>query len=201
MSTIAPTTSAKLAAFHRFRGAEYIAAPVFGRPNAAAAAKLWICTSGPATEKKRLAPVLQAMSQGIYDFGEEPGAANVVKLAGNFMIASAIEMMAEAFALTEKCGIAPEAAAEFFTSTVFSAPVFKNYAPIVASRSTREVAFPLKLGLKDVNLVLDAADHSRTPMPFADIVHNRLLSAMAKGRGEMDWTALALSVSEDAGLT
>ena len=200
MSTIAPTTSEKLAQFHRLHGAEYIAAPVFGRPAAAAAATLWICTSGPAAEKKRMAPVLQAMSQGIYDFGEAPGAANLVKLAGNFMIASSLEMMGEAFALAEKHGIPRKTVAEFFTSTVFSAPVFQNYAPIIAARNAGEIGFLLKLGHKDVNLVRDAADRSHTPMPFADVLHNRLLSAMAKGRGEMDWTTLALGASEDAGL-
>lgn len=200
MSTIAPTTSENLARYHQARGADYVTAPVFGRPDAAAAAKLWICTSGRKAAKKRLAPVLQAMSQAVYDFGEAPGAANVVKLAGNFMIGAAVEAMGEAFALAEKHGIAREAMAGFITETMFAAPVYRNYAPPIAARKAKEIGFLLRLGLKDVNLVLDAAERSHTPMPFADIVHGRLLAAMAKGRGEMDWTALALGVSEDAGL-
>ncbi|MEQ1880019.1 MAG: NAD(P)-dependent oxidoreductase [Burkholderiales bacterium] len=200
MSTIAASTSQKLANYHLVRGSDYVAAPVFGRPAAAAAAKLWICTSGPKATKKKLAPVLQAMSQGIYDFGEAPGAANVVKLCGNFMIGAAVEAMGEAFALAEKHGVARAAVATFLADTVFAAPVYKNYAPIIAAGKAKDIGFYLRLGLKDFNLVVDAAQRSQTPMPFADIVRGRLLSAMAKGRGEWDWTSLALGAAEDAGL-
>jgi 3-hydroxyisobutyrate dehydrogenase-like beta-hydroxyacid dehydrogenase len=200
MSTIAASTSEKLANYHLARGSEYVAAPVFGRPAAAAAAKLWICTSGPKATKKKLAPVLQAMSQGIYDFGEAPGAANVVKLCGNFLIGVAMEAMGEAFALAEKHGVARDAVAAFLADTVFAAPVYKNYAPIIAAGKAKDIGFYLRLGLKDFNLVVDAAQRSQTPMPFADIVRGRLLSAMAKGRSEWDWTSLALGAAEDAGL-
>ena len=147
-----------------------------------------------------LAPVLQAMGQNTYDFGEQPGAANVVKLCGNFLIGAAMEAMGEAFALAEKHGVSRDDVAAFLADTVFAAPVYRNYAPIIAAGKAKEVGFYLRLGLKDFNLVVDAAQRSQTPMPFADIVRGRLLSAMAKGRGEWDWTSLALGAAEDAGL-
>jgi 3-hydroxyisobutyrate dehydrogenase-like beta-hydroxyacid dehydrogenase len=200
MSTISPVTSEKLAKYHLARGCDYVAAPVFGRPTAAAAGKLWLCMSGPKAAKKKLAPVLQAMGQSVHDFGEAPGAANVVKLAGNFMIAALLETMGEAFALADKNGVSGKDAAAFFAETLFAAPVFRNYAPLIAARETKDVGFFLKLGLKDINLVLDASNRSQTPMPVANIVHRRLVSAMAKGRGDWDWTMLALGVAEDAGL-
>lgn len=200
MSTISATTSDKLSKYHLARGTDYVAAPVFGRPVAAAAAKLWICTSGPKAAKKKLAPLLQAMGQNTYDFGEEPGAANVVKLCGNFLIGAAMEAMGEAFALAEKHGVSRDAVAAFLADTVFAAPAYKNYAPIIAAGKAEEVGFYLRLGLKDFNLVVDAAQRSQTPMPFADIVRGRLLSAMAKGRGDWDWTSLTLGAAEDAGL-
>ena len=200
MSTIGAATSRRLAQQHRSLGSQYVAAPVFGRPNAAAAAKLWICTSGPAAARARVKPLLEAMGQGTYDFGEDEGAANIAKLAGNFMIGCALEAMAEAYALAEKNGLNRQALSDFFTQTLFSAPVYANYGGIVAKKRSDWVGFLLRLALKDMNLVLDSAEASRVPMPFANIVHDRLISAIAKGRAEADWTALTLGASEDAAL-
>ena len=123
MSTIAPETARLLAKKHEEAGSRYLAAPVFGRPEAAAAKKLWICTSGNTEAKAKAKPILEALSQGIFDFGDDPGGANVVKVAGNFMIMASLEVMAEAYTLAEKNGLNRLQVAEFFGSTLFNAPV------------------------------------------------------------------------------
>ena len=123
MSTVSPNTTRKLALWHAEHGSTYLAAPVFGRPEAAAARKLWICISGPTAAKQTVQPVLEALSQGVHDFGEEADAANVVKLAGNFLILSAIEALAEAFALGEKNHVDRGALANFFGQTIFACPI------------------------------------------------------------------------------
>jgi 3-hydroxyisobutyrate dehydrogenase-like beta-hydroxyacid dehydrogenase len=200
MSTISPETSRKLAKLHEQHGSFYLAAPVFGRPDAAAAQKLWICISGPNTAKERVQPVLQALGQGVFDFGEDPGAANIVKLCGNFLILSAMEAMAEALTLAEKNGLDRSAVNDMLTHTLFTAPVYQNYGKMIAEKRHTPAGFRLALGLKDNNLVGDVAEHSTMPMPLQSLLHDRLLAAIAKGRGDMDWSALSLEVLEDAGL-
>ncbi|MFI5176528.1 MAG: NAD(P)-dependent oxidoreductase [Terriglobia bacterium] len=200
MSTISPATARRLSDHHKTFGASYVAAPVFGRPEAAAARKLWICVSGPKAAKERAQTVLGALGQGVFDFGEDPGAANVVKLSGNFLIAAAMEAMAEAFALTEKNGIDRAAVADLFGQTLFACPVYQNYGKAIAQERYSPAGFRLALGLKDVDLVLKTAAAAQMPMPLASLLHDRYITAMAKGRESMDWSALALGVSEDAGL-
>jgi len=199
MSTLSPETSRRLAALHRAHGAEYLAAPVFGRPDAAAARKLWICLSGEAGARTRVKPLLEMMGQGIFEFGDDPGAANVVKLAGNFMIAAAIESMSEAAVLAEKSGIAPEALFGMLGQTIFACPIYQNYGRLIGS-GNYQAGFKLALGYKDMQLTRNEAGRVQVPLPLLDLLHRRLLSGMAKGRGEMDWGALALGAREDAGL-
>lgn len=200
LSTIAPATSKRLAQQHRKYGVDYVAAPVFGRPEAAAAAKLWICVSGPTAARERIRPLLASMGQRTFDFGEEAVAANVVKLCGNFMIASALEGMAEAFALAEKNGVDPAAVAEMLGATLFACPIYQNYGKLINAGKFKDAKFRLVLGLKDVNLALDTAEASAMPLPLASLLRDRLLTSIAKGRSDWDWTALALDVAEDAGL-
>jgi 3-hydroxyisobutyrate dehydrogenase-like beta-hydroxyacid dehydrogenase len=201
LSTILPATSERLAASHAKHGVAYVAAPVFGRPEAAAARKLWICTSGPdAGAKARVRPVFDAIGQGVYDFGDAPGAANVVKLAGNFMIHGLLEVMAEASALGEKNGIPREHLLRFFGQTLFNAPVFNNYAQRVIAADYDKVGFTGRLALKDMRLALETAGASATPMPVLSLLRDRYLAAIAKGEGELDASALALGAGEDAGL-
>lgn len=199
MSTVSPETSRHLAAEHAKRGSLWLSAPVFGRPEAAAAQKLWICQSGPADAKARAKPLLQAMGQAIHDFGEEPGAANVVKLSGNFLILSAVEAMAEALTLAEKSGIDRRALAGFLGQTIFNCPIYQNYGRILAAQTYEPAGFKLELGMKDVRLVRDAAESATVPMPLADLLHARLLTSLAKGRGQLDWTAIEMVSAEDAG--
>lgn len=197
LSTISPATARRLAEHHAKHKVEYVAAPVFGRPEAAAAKKLWVCASGHAAAKARLRPLLEAIGQGIFDFGEEVGAANVVKLCGNFLVASTVEALAEMMVLAEKNGLSKKALAEMIGN--FS-PMHAGYANLIAEEKFEPAGFRLVLGLKDINLILQTARDSTTPLPLASLLHDRWISAVAKGRGDLDWSAVALGLAEDAGL-
>ena len=200
MSTVSPATAERMTNLHAQHGATYVAAPVFGRPDAAAAGKLWVCVAGVPAAKQRILPILQALGQGIFDFGERPKDANVVKLCGNFLIGSALEAMSEALTLAEKNGLDRNKVIDMFGQTLFACTIYQNYGKIIAEKHYTPVGFEMRLGLKDLNLALDNAEQVKMPMPFADIVHDRFLSGVAKGRGTADWTALAQLVSEDAGI-
>jgi 3-hydroxyisobutyrate dehydrogenase-like beta-hydroxyacid dehydrogenase len=200
MSTVSPQTAQKLSAHHQKQGATYLAAPVFGRPEAAAAKKLWICLAGDGKAKERAKPILEALGQDIFDFGDKPEAANVVKLAGNFLVGSAIEAMAEAYTFAEKNGVSREKVADVFSQTFLACPIYQNYGKVIATQEYQPAGFKVSLGLKDANLLTSVAAASLTPMPLANLLQERLLSAMSKGRADMDWTALAIGASEDAGL-
>jgi 3-hydroxyisobutyrate dehydrogenase-like beta-hydroxyacid dehydrogenase len=200
LSTIAPATARGLADHHAKHGVAYVASPVFGRPEAAAAKRLWVCMSGSSSARERAKPILNAIGQGIFDFGEDPGAANVVKLCGNFLIAAAIEALAESLVLAEKNGVALKDLAEMLGKTLFSCPVYQGYGKQIAAQQFEPTGFRLALGFKDINLALQTAALNSVPMPTASLLHDRWLAAIAKGRADMDWTAVALNVAEDAGL-
>jgi 3-hydroxyisobutyrate dehydrogenase-like beta-hydroxyacid dehydrogenase len=197
LSTIAPATARRLSEHHAKHNVQYVASPVFGRPEAAAAKKLWIATSGPAAAKKRSQPIFDAIGQGVVEFGEDPGAANVVKLCGNLLIFATIDALAEAMVLAEKSGIGMKSLAEIVGK--FS-PLHASYANIIAEQKFEPAGFPVLLGLKDINLVLRTAAESATPLPLASLLHDHLLSAVAKKRENLDWSAVALGIAEDAGL-
>lgn len=199
MSTIGLDMARHLARIHADLGASYVGAPVFGRPDAAAAGKLWVCLAGDETAKARARPVLEAFSQGFYDYGDTPATANVVKLTGNFLLASALEAMAEAFTFAEKHGVDRQSVARQLGETLFACPVYKNYGEAIANKSYSPAGFRLDLGHKDVNLVLDAAGKAGVPMPFASHLQDRLLALMAAGKGDVDWAGVGLGVSRDAG--
>ncbi len=201
MSTVAPATARRLADYHADRGSAYVAAPVFGRPEAAAARKLWICVAGASAAKSRVQALLDVMGQRVYDFGDNPTAANVVKLAGNFLIVTALEAMAESFTLAAKNGVDPGRFASLMSETLFGGPVYQNYGRLIASGTYEPAGFKLSLGKKDIDLVLQTANESRVPMPLASLLHDRLLAGLARNRGDLDWTALALGAREDAGLS
>jgi 3-hydroxyisobutyrate dehydrogenase-like beta-hydroxyacid dehydrogenase len=200
MSTISPGLARRLVDHHKRYKVSYVAAPVFGRPEAAAARELWIVLSGSRAAKDRVRPILAALGQGLFDFGKTPWAANIVKLCGNFLIASAIEGLGEALALAEKNGIDRLRLADMLGKTLFACPVYQGYGQRIAAHRYKPAGFRLALGLKDLDLVLQAAAVAQVPMPVASLLHDRFLSAMAKGRSEIDWAAIALGVAEDAGL-
>jgi len=200
MSTVSPAVARKVARQHEALGVYYVAAPVFGRPEAAAARKLWICVSGAEEARQKVAPVLEALGQKVFEFGEDPGAANVVKLAGNFLIGSALEAVSEALTLAEKNGIDRGRFVDLMGQTLFACPVYQNYGRALAEERYQPPGFRLALALKDINLVMGTAASSTVPMPLASLLHDRMLSGVAKGRGGMDWSVIGLEVMEGAGL-
>jgi 3-hydroxyisobutyrate dehydrogenase-like beta-hydroxyacid dehydrogenase len=201
MSTISPETARQLAEQHSEHGVSYIGSPVVGRPDRAAAGKLFILLAGKHDAKERVLPMLECIGERIFDFSENPWNSNVAKLALNFNIVAAIECMAESFTFAEKNGIRREKMAELLSNTVFGGVVYKGYGQHVAHHDYEPAGFRLKLGWKDLRLALQTAQESATPMPIGSFLRDRMLSALAKGRGDMDWSAIALGASEDAGLS
>ncbi len=200
MSTIGVALSERLTEAHREAGQSYVAAPVFGRPEAAAAAKLFVVAAGPEAQLARCQPLFDAIGQRTFVVGDKPSSANLVKLSGNFLLAAMIECLGEAFALTRKGGVDPHAYLEILTSTLFSAPAYKTYGTIIANQQYEPAGFAMSLGLKDIRLALAAADALSTPMPVASLVHDHFLSGVAQGGGESDWSALARLAAANAGL-
>jgi len=199
MSTVSPDTSKRLARLYREQGVHFIAAPVFGRPEAAAAAKLWICPAGPAEVIERCRPLFDAMGQGVIVVGAEPHLANALKLVGNFFVVSAIETLSEAFTLAEKAGLKRETILDVIKA-LLPVPLFQGYGTRIARNEFSPAGFSLRLGLKDVGLMRKLAEEVAAPLPLADLAHNHLLAALAKGRGDLDWGALVTVVRELAGL-
>lgn len=200
MSTVSPATARRLAEHHNRHQVTYLAAPVFGRPEAAVAQKLWICLSGPQSAKDLVQPILGTLGQGIFDFGEEPGAANVVKLAGNFLLASAIEALAEALTLAEKNGIDRTRLVAMLSQTLFACPAYQIYGDAIAQEHYKPAGFTVSLGLKDINLVLQTAAAAAVPMPLGSLLHDHFLAMVAQGRADLDWAGVALHVAANAGL-
>jgi 3-hydroxyisobutyrate dehydrogenase-like beta-hydroxyacid dehydrogenase len=200
MSTVSPALSRRLAEYHARYGGIYLAAPVFGRPERARARKLWIVISGPAPAKERVRPLLDAMGQETFDMGEEPAAANVMKLVNNFLIMSAIEAISEALVMAEKGGLEGPLVARVLTGSLFNCPLYQGYLETINKRAFEPAGFKLKLGLKDIELVLRMAGEAAVPAPVASVIRDRVLAGLAHGRGELDWAAVALGAREDAGL-
>lgn len=199
MSTVSPDASKMLSQRYRERGVHYIAAPVFGRPEAAAAAKLWICPAGPSAVVERCRPLFNAMGQGVIVVGEDPHLANVLKLVGNFFVISAIETLSEALTLAEKSGLKADTVLEV-VKALLPGPLFQGYGGRMARSEFVPPGFVLRLGLKDVGLMRKLAEQGSAPLPIADIMHEHLRAAAAKGRGELDWGAVITVVRELAGL-
>lgn len=190
-ATISVALARTLIAEHERRGLAYVAAPVFGRPDVAAAAKLQMLVAGPSAAIERVRPLLQAMAARVWPLGEAAERANVVKIAGNFMLAAAIEAMAEASALTRAHGISAADFLEVMTSTLFAAPAYQGYGKLIAEQRFTPAGFAMPLGLKDVGLALAAGEAARVPLPFAGVLRDSLLEALAGGGEALDWSALA----------
>jgi len=199
LATISIALARDLAARHRERGLGYVAAPVFGRPEAAAAAKLNIVVAGEPADVARVEPLLAVIGQRTWPMGTQPERANVVKLAGNFMLGAAVEAMAEASAMAMRNGIEPADLLDVLTNGIFPAPTYKTYGAAMAERRYDPPGFKLSLMLKDIRLALAAADDAGVPMPLADVVHESLLEAVAHGQGDRDLAALAVTAMQRAG--
>jgi len=182
MSTIAPTTSTRLAQL----GSGYLAAPVFGRPDKAASAELIVLSAGAARALERAKPLLEVIGSALYELGDDPASANAVKLVGNFLLMSAMEAMSEAFAFAEKHGVPRKLAAEVLTTTPLMANAYKGYGAAIADGKFSPPGFGLRLGHKDARLVLEAAGRLNVPMPVANLVRDRYATSINKGRGELD---------------
>jgi 3-hydroxyisobutyrate dehydrogenase-like beta-hydroxyacid dehydrogenase len=200
MSTISVRLSRRLSESHQEKRQHYVAAPVFGRPDAAAAAKLFIVAAGPAEQLERCRPLFDAIGQRTFVIGEEAHAANVIKLAGNFLITTVIESLGEAFAFARKFGVDPQVFLDTLTNSLFSAPVYRNYGSMIASDNFEPVGFKLPLGFKDNRLLLAAAEEVAVPMPMASLVHDRFVAGLAQGLGEADWASIARISYQNAGL-
>jgi 3-hydroxyisobutyrate dehydrogenase-like beta-hydroxyacid dehydrogenase len=199
MSTISVELSKRLTEAHAKAGQRYVAAPVFGRPDMAAAAKLFIVAAGDPAAVDACQPLFGALGQKTTVIGTEPSAANLVKLSGNFLLASAIEALGEAVALVGKAGIDPRAYIEFLTSTVFNVPAYKTYGALIAQRKFEPAAFAAPLGYKDIRLTLAAAESLRVPMPLGSLLHDRFLRLLAQGGENLDWSAIGGLAYQDAG--
>jgi 3-hydroxyisobutyrate dehydrogenase-like beta-hydroxyacid dehydrogenase len=200
MSTISVDLSRRLAKAHADKHQNYIAAPVFGRPDAAAAAKLFIVSAGPSESINKCRSLLAAMGQRTFTVSEDAPAANLVKLSGNFLTTTVIESLAEGFALMRKAGVDPQKFLEVLTGSMFSAPVYKTYGGILASEKFEPVGFKLPLGFKDNRLLLAAAEEASVPMPMASLMHDRFVAALAQGLEDADWSAIARVTYRNAGL-
>ena len=200
MSTISVALSERLAEAHHRAGSVYIAAPVFGRPEAAAAAKLFVVAAGPSAAIARCRPVFDAIGQKTYDVGERASAANVIKLSGNFMLAAMVEGLGEALALVRKHGLDPAQFLDLITSSVFTAPAYKIYGSIIVREAYQPAGFKVPLALKDLRLMLAAGEAASVPLPLASLVRDHAIAAIARGYAEWDWSAVAKIAAENAGL-
>ncbi len=194
------TLADKLTAEHAKHGQRFVSAPVFGRPEAAASAKLFIVTAGATDAVDACAPLFEAMGQKTFRFGEKPSSANLVKISGNFMIASTIETLSEAMALVAKGGLDQHQYLDFLTSTLFAAPIYKTYGTLIADKKFKPAGFAAPLGLKDTRLALAAGESLRVPLPLANLIRDRFLRLLARGDETLDWSAISMLAAEDAGL-
>jgi len=198
-STISVALSERLAHAHAAAGQRYLAAPVFGRPEAAAAAHLYVVAAGPSGDLEDARPLFEAIGQRTFVVSEKPEAANLVKLSGNFLLASVIESLGEAMALVGKAGIDRRQYLDLLTASLFNVPVYKNYGRLIAERAFTPAGFAAPLGQKDIRLALAAAESLRVPMPLASLLRDRFLARLAQGGEGLDWSAIGDLARQDAG--
>ncbi|MDR5737255.1 MULTISPECIES: NAD(P)-dependent oxidoreductase [unclassified Caballeronia] len=199
MATISAALAVELAELHAQHGVAYVAAPVLGRPDVAAAGKLNILAAGADADIDRVQPVLDALGQKTWRVGQAPQHANVLKLAANFMLASAIETVGEAAALVTGHGIEAQAFLDVITNSLFPGPVYAGYGKMIAERRYEPALFKARLGLKDVRLAIAAGDAVNVPLPVASVVRDNLVDALAHGDGEKDFAVLGQVAARRAG--
>jgi 3-hydroxyisobutyrate dehydrogenase-like beta-hydroxyacid dehydrogenase len=198
-STISTALARRLTAVHSARKQSYLSVPVFGRPDAAEAKKLLVVAGGEADLIERCRPIFDAIGRQTFVAGGEPWQANAVKLCGNFMIASMLEAFGEAFATLRKAGVDPHTFLEVMNA-LFASPVYANYGKIIADEKFEPAGFALKLGFKDVRLALATGEECASPMPFASVIRDHFISAIAHGQSELDWSSIARVSAKEAGL-
>ncbi len=199
-STISVALAQRVAESHRKRAQHFVASPVFGRPPAAEAAKLLVVAAGPEDAVEQCRPLLEAIGDRLFVLGPEAVTACALKLGGNFLIASMLEALGEALALMRKSGVDPSRFLEIVNGSLFKSPVYENYGKIIVNETYEPAGFKMHLGLKDVRLVLAAGEAANVPLPIASLIRDHLISGIARGYGETDWSAVARVAAEDAGL-
>lgn len=199
-STLSVDFTRRLAAAHGDRDQRFLAAPVFGRPDVAAAGQLFVVVGGEADAVASVQPLLDAIGQRSFAISDRPEAAALVKLSGNFLIASMIESVGEAMALVDRGGVDRQAYIDLLTSTLFNAPVYKGYGQLIADRKYEPAGFAAPLGQKDIRLALAAAEELRVPMPVASLLRDRLLRLLANGGEKLDWSAIGDFATVDSGV-
>jgi 3-hydroxyisobutyrate dehydrogenase-like beta-hydroxyacid dehydrogenase len=198
-STISVSLSEKMTAAHTEAGQRFVAAPVFGRPEAAQEAKLFVVAAGEPATLQALSAVFDAVGQRTFVLSEEPRTANLVKLSGNFLITSVIESLGEAMALVGKAGVDKHQYLDILTSTLFGAPIYKTYGGLIAGEQFEPAGFAASLGQKDIRLVLSAAEDLQVPMPVASLIRDRFLTLLARGGADLDWSAIGALAAWEAG--
>jgi 3-hydroxyisobutyrate dehydrogenase-like beta-hydroxyacid dehydrogenase len=199
-STISVDLSRRLAATHAEAGQRYVTATVLGRPEAVAAGKLFVLAAGPPAAVEPLMPVLDALGQRTFRVSDVASAGNIVKLSANFLLATVIESLGEAVALVSKAGVDRRDYIDIITSTLFSAPAYETYGGLIAREEFEPAGFAARLGIKDIRLVLTAAEELEVPLPIASLLRDRFLALLAAGGGELDWSAIATMAGRDAGI-
>jgi len=200
-STISVAMSERLAAAHAKANQYFVAAPVFGRPEAAAAGQLFVLAGGESSAIDAATPILEAVGQRVFRISKTPATANLVKLSGNFLIASVIESLGEAIALVGKGGVDAKQYIEIMTSSIFNSPVYKTYGGLIAGGEFEPAGFAAPLGQKDIRLTLAAADTLGVPLPIANLLRDRFLTLQAHGGKDLDWSAIGQLAAKDAALT
>ena len=199
-STISVALSERLTGEHSKRGQRFVSAPVFGRPEAAASARLFIVAAGAADAVDACMPLFEGMGQKTFRFGDKPQSASLVKISGNFMISSTIELLGEVMALVAKGGLDQHQYLDFLTSSLFTAPIYKTYGTLIVEKKFKPAGFAAPLGFKDARLALAAGESLRVPLPLANLVRDRFLRLLARGDETIDWSAISMLAAEDAGL-
>ena len=199
-STVSVALSAQLAHAHGEKQQGFISAPVFGRPDAAAAGKLFMVAAGKQELIAKIQPLLDILGQRTFIVSDDPEKANLVKLSGNFLIATVIESLGEAMALVEKGGVDRHQYLDLLTSSLFNIPLYKNYGGMIADRHFEPAGFAAHLGQKDMRLVLAAAEDLKVPLPFASILRDRFLDLAAHGGDNLDWSAVGSLAAKDAAI-
>ena len=198
-STISVSLSERMTAAHAEAGQKFVAAPVFGRPEAAQAAKLFVVAAGDPAALQAISAALDAVGQRTFVVSDEPKTANLVKLSGNFLITSVIESLGEAMALVGKAGVDKHQYLDILTSTLFGAPIYKTYGELIAGERFEPAGFAASLGQKDIRLVLTAAEELQVPMPVASLIRDRFLTLLARGGADLDWSAIGALAAWEAG--
>jgi 3-hydroxyisobutyrate dehydrogenase-like beta-hydroxyacid dehydrogenase len=199
MSTISTSAASSLAGEHARRGQGYVAAPVFGNPDAAKARQLFIIAAGSPADVERCQPLFDSLGQKTFMIGTNPEHANLIKLLGNMMTATTLEVLGEVVAVALKRGLDPKPFVHIMTSTMFGGRAHKIYGDKIV-RQSYAPGFVMPLVLKDVRLALAEAENAGAPMPSVNVVRDRLITGIARGHADLDWTALGLVAAEEAGL-